>query len=178
MGVQRGKASAGNKGLVNAYDKKVDQVVVPGPHLLPAVAPGRGQPYPECAGARDRSRTPSAGTLADVHRSPRDLLDMAFAHEASFAPGTSWEYSNTNYVLAGLLVEKITGRPLSDELNDRIIKPIGLRHTYSPAKGETIRGRHPRAYGSVKPGGPLVDITDQELSRSWRRRPPMPRHNT
>ncbi|MFC4008512.1 serine hydrolase domain-containing protein [Nonomuraea purpurea] len=111
---------------------------------------------------------PSIFETRDVHRSPQDLLDIAFAHEASFAPGTSWEYSNTNYVLAGLLVEKVTGRPLSDELNDRIIKPIGLRHTYSPAKGETtIRGRHPRAYGSVKPGGPLVDITDQDPSRAW-----------
>ena len=111
---------------------------------------------------------PSIFTAPDVYHSPQDLLKVAFAHEASFAPGASWEYSNTNYVLAGLLIEKVTGHTLSDELNDRIIEPVRLRHTYWPAEGDTtIRGRHPQGYGSEKPGGKLVDITDQDPSRAW-----------
>ncbi|MEV4358680.1 serine hydrolase domain-containing protein [Nonomuraea sp. NPDC049625] len=104
----------------------------------------------------------------NVYRSPQDLLDMAFAHKASFAPGTSWEYSNTNYVLAGLLIEKVTGRPVAEVITDRIIEPIGLRDTYWPGKGDrTIRGRHPQGYGSEKPGGKLKDITN--LDPSWGR---------
>ncbi|GAA3257258.1 serine hydrolase domain-containing protein [Nonomuraea helvata] len=111
---------------------------------------------------------PSAFKTRDVYRSPQDLLKMAFAHKASFAPGKSWEYSNTGYVLLGLLIEKVTGRPVSDELNDRIIKPIGLRHTYWPAKrDQTIRGPHPKGYGSEKPGGKPVDITNLDPSWGW-----------
>jgi D-alanyl-D-alanine carboxypeptidase len=111
---------------------------------------------------------PSVFKTRNVYRSPQDLLDMAFKHKTSFAPGKGWEYSNTGYVLAGLLIEKVTGNPLSKELNDRIIKPIGLRHTYWPAKGDkTIRGRHPKGYGSEKPGGKLVDITNLDPSWGW-----------
>ncbi|MBT2232270.1 serine hydrolase [Nonomuraea sp. NEAU-A123] len=111
---------------------------------------------------------PGVFSARNASYSPQDLLKLAFAREASFAPGTSWEYSNTNYVLAGLLIEKVTGRPLAEAITDRIIKPIGLRHTYWPAKGDaTIRGRHPQGYGSEKPGGKLVDITDQDPSRAW-----------
>ncbi|WP_113698991.1 serine hydrolase domain-containing protein [Nonomuraea lactucae] len=111
---------------------------------------------------------PTAFKARAVYRSPQDLLDMAFAHKASFAPGTSWEYSNTGYVLAGLLIEKIDRRPVAEAINERIIKPIGLRHTYWPAKGDkTIRGRHPRGYGSEKPGGKLVDVTNLDPSWGW-----------
>ena len=50
-------------------------------------------------------------------------------------------YSNTNYILAGLLVQKVTGRPLAEEMNRRIFAPIGLRDTYFPSPGDmTIRG--------------------------------------
>ncbi|MET7331759.1 serine hydrolase domain-containing protein [Nonomuraea sp. NPDC005650] len=111
---------------------------------------------------------PSMFETRDVYRSPQGLLDMAFAHKASFAPGKSWEYSNTNYVLLGLLIEKVTGRPVAKEITDRIIKPIGLRDTYWPAQGDkTIRGRHPHGYGSEKPGGKLKDITNLDPSWGW-----------
>ncbi|KJY32854.1 beta-lactamase, partial [Streptomyces sp. NRRL S-444] len=67
---------------------------------------------------------------------PRDLLDIAFRRKADFAPGTSWGYSNTNYVLAGLIVQKVTGRPLAEEMDKRVIQRIGLRHPYFPAPGD------------------------------------------
>ncbi|MET9243924.1 serine hydrolase domain-containing protein [Nonomuraea sp. NPDC003709] len=111
---------------------------------------------------------PSIFESRNVYRSPQDLLDMAFAHKASFAPGTSWEYSNTNYVLAGLLIEKVTGRPVAEVITDRIIEPLGLRDTYWPGKGDrTIRGRHPQGYGSEQPGGKLKDITNLDPSWGW-----------
>ncbi|MFD4862410.1 serine hydrolase domain-containing protein [Streptomyces atratus] len=99
---------------------------------------------------------------------PRELLDLALQHRADFAPGTKWEYSNTNYVLAGLIVEKVTGRPLAKEMDRRIIKRIGLRHTYFPAPGDaTIRGPHPKGYYRDSANAPLRDITEIDPSWGW-----------
>ncbi|MFC9249339.1 serine hydrolase domain-containing protein [Streptomyces sp. NPDC057136] len=99
---------------------------------------------------------------------PRELLGLALAHEADFAPGTKWAYSNTNYVVAGLIVQNVTGRPLAEEIDRRVIKRIGLRHTYFPAPGEmAIRERHPRGYYQDSAGAPLVDATEWDPSWAW-----------
>ncbi|MFD7019950.1 serine hydrolase domain-containing protein [Streptomyces sp. NPDC059928] len=99
---------------------------------------------------------------------PRELLGIALQHKADFAPGTKWAYSNTNYVLAGLIVEKVTGRPLAKEMGQRIIKRIGLRHTYFPAPGDaTIREAHPRGYYQDSAGAPLRDVTETDPSWGW-----------
>lgn len=99
---------------------------------------------------------------------PRELLDLALQHKADFDPGKKWAYSNTNYVLAGLLVQKVTGRPIAEEIDRRIIKKIGLRHTYFPAPGDiTIREPHPKGYNQDAAGAPLVDITEMDPSWAW-----------
>ncbi|GGP77127.1 serine hydrolase [Streptomyces melanogenes] len=99
---------------------------------------------------------------------PRTLLDMALAHKALFAPGDGWSYSNTNYVLAGLLIEKVTGRPVAEQITERIIDRIGLRHTYFPGVGdERIREAHPKGYHASKPGAPLDDVTELDPSWGW-----------
>ncbi|MEF9915502.1 serine hydrolase domain-containing protein [Streptomyces sp. P5-A9] len=101
-------------------------------------------------------------TYVEAH----DLLDMALKEKASFAPGDGWEYSNTNYTIAGLIVQKVSGRPIGEEITNRIIERIGLRHTYWPGAGEqTIRERHPHGYASDTPGAPVVDAT--EVDPSW-----------
>ncbi|MFG2484532.1 serine hydrolase domain-containing protein [Streptomyces virginiae] len=97
---------------------------------------------------------------------PRELLDIALRHKADAKPGETWGYSNTNYLLAGLIVQKVTGRPLAEEIDRRIIKRIGLRHTYFPAPGEmTIREPHPHGYHRNPADGPLRDFT--EMDPSW-----------
>jgi D-alanyl-D-alanine carboxypeptidase len=48
-------------------------------------------------------------------------------------PGTTWSYSNTNYLLLGELVESVTGRPLADEIRERLLDPLGLEHTWYQA---------------------------------------------
>ncbi|MGW5990088.1 serine hydrolase domain-containing protein [Streptomyces anulatus] len=99
---------------------------------------------------------------------PRELLATALRHPADFAPGKRWKYSNTNYVLAGLIVQKITGRPLADEIDRRIIQRIGLRHTYFPAPGDaTIREPHPHGYYQESAQTPLRDITEMDPSWGW-----------
>ncbi|PJN23688.1 serine hydrolase [Kitasatospora sp. CB02891] len=99
---------------------------------------------------------------------PRELLDGALAQKALFAPGTDWMYSNTNYLVAGLLIQKVTGRPYGEEVTKRVIDRIGLRHTYVPATGETaLREPHPHAYLAADPGAPRIDYTEMDTSMAW-----------
>lgn len=105
---------------------------------------------------------------ARTYLSPRTLLDNALSHRSHFAPGKRWEYSNTNYVVAGLIVERVTGRPISEEIARRIIRPLGLAHTYWPAPGVlSIRAPHPKGYFAAAPGNPWQDITAFEPSVGW-----------
>ncbi|WSK10002.1 beta-lactamase family protein (plasmid) [Kitasatospora sp. NBC_01300] len=98
---------------------------------------------------------------------PRELLDAALSQKAHFAPGARWEYSNTNYLLAGLIIQKVTGRPLGEEVNRRIVDRIGLRHTYFPAPGDTgIREAHPKGYNRDADGS-LRDYTELDPSWGW-----------
>lgn len=99
---------------------------------------------------------------------PHELLETALTRPAQFAPGKKWAYSNTNYIVAGLLVQRVTGRPVAEEVNRRIIKPLGLRGTYWPREGErTLRGRHPRGYHTLVPGKAPVDVTATDTSAPW-----------
>ena len=64
-----------------------------------------------------------------------------------FEPGSSWSYSNTNTVLLGIILERVSGLAVSDYLNRKVIPAAGLTQTYSPNPGESeIRGEHSRGY--------------------------------
>ncbi|MEU7039570.1 serine hydrolase domain-containing protein [Streptomyces varsoviensis] len=108
--------------------------------------------------------------VANRHRyyEPRTLLDVALRHKAGFEPGTGWRYCNTDYVVAGLLIERVTGRPVGEEITRRVIDRVGLRHTYFPAQGEqTLRDTHPHGYVATKPDAPLLDVTEMDPSAAW-----------
>ena len=68
---------------------------------------------------------------------PQEVLDIAFRHPPQFAPDASYEYSNTNYALLGLIAEKAGGRPLAEQLHDRLFGPVGLTQTSLPAADDT-----------------------------------------
>lgn len=109
--------------------------------------------------AMDLGNPPDFFTGRDRYYQPRDLVDLSLAQGADFAPGERWAYSNTNYVLAGLVVERVTGRPLAEQITERILRPLGLRDTYVPLPGERdLRGRHPQGYHPL-PDGTMGDIT-------------------
>jgi D-alanyl-D-alanine carboxypeptidase len=91
------------------------------------------------------------------------LLDMALTRPAQFAPGTAMKYTNTNYIIAGLLIEKVTGRPAVDEITWRIIVPHGLFETYFPAPGDNGL-RRPFAHGYELVDGRRTDVTDFNAS--------------
>lgn len=76
---------------------------------------------------------------------PKDLVDYAVSRPPTFAPGEGWDYSNTNYVVLGMLVEAVTGNTLADELDARIFTPLGLAATASVPPDE-VDGPQARGY--------------------------------
>jgi D-alanyl-D-alanine carboxypeptidase len=77
---------------------------------------------------------------------PRGLVAIAAAHPPYFPPGTGWHYSNTNYVLAGLIIERVTGRPYGEAVTRRVIRPLGLHDTSVPGTRTAIAGPHAHGY--------------------------------
>jgi D-alanyl-D-alanine carboxypeptidase len=67
---------------------------------------------------------------------PDHLLSQVKDRPLVFQPGTNCLYSNTNYILAGLVLEAATGRLVQDEIRDRIVEPLGLTHTYLDINGD------------------------------------------
>ena len=98
---------------------------------------------------------------------PRDVLDSALSKPAQFEPGTQWKYTNTNYIVLGMLVERVSQRPVGEQIDERIVKKLGLSHTYFPAPGEEkIRGTHPQGY-HLSAEGKLEDITEMDPAWGW-----------
>jgi D-alanyl-D-alanine carboxypeptidase len=77
---------------------------------------------------------------------PRELVGIATAHPRAFLPGAGWAYSNTNYVLLGLVVEAVAGTTLERQLTDRLFRPLALDATSLPT-GTSMPG-HP-AHGYI-----------------------------
>ena len=104
--------------------------------------------------------------IRDNYYSTRDLLDVALSKPAAFEPGSQFKYTNTNYIVLSLLAEKVTHRPLAEQITQRIVEPLGLSHTYYPGPGEEdIRGTHPHGYHRNTPTEDWKDIT--RMDPSW-----------
>nr|BFD88897.1 hypothetical protein KitaXyl93_02570 [Kitasatospora sp. Xyl93] len=91
------------------------------------------------------------------HYGLRDLVDIAKLYPPAFPPGQDWQYSNTNYILIGMIIEKLTGRGWNEEVTRRIIRPLGLTGTWMPGDSPFLPGPH--AHGYYKSGTGPVDVT-------------------
>ncbi|MFB6982145.1 serine hydrolase domain-containing protein [Streptomyces scopuliridis] len=101
----------------------------------------------------------TAAASAPAPTTPRAALRIALAHAP--APLGSYLYSNTDYVLLGLVVKKVTGRSYAAEAKDRIIVPLGLTGTSFPGDRATLPSPHGRAYTrDPDSGGPLREVTE------------------
>ncbi|MDD5496187.1 MAG: serine hydrolase [Candidatus Omnitrophica bacterium] len=105
--------------------------------------------------------------LADPLRkwTPQEEIDIVLKHKPDFAPGEKWKYSNSNYTLLGMIIEKVTGSKIESEVSRRIIKPLGLYHTNFPVT-PYIGGRYSHGYMDDGKGG-LKDITKISPSIPW-----------
>ena len=108
--------------------------------------------------------------------SPAELVALIADEPPMFPAGTSWYYSNTNYVMLGMIAEQVTGQPLGRLITDRIFTPLGMAGCSFPdAADNTIPAPHPHGYmlstmwdRQPTPPAPLpalVDVTD--FNPSW-----------
>src|SRR4029453_13754270 len=104
---------------------------------------------------------------------PRELVALVADQPPGFPPGTAWSYSNTGYLLLGLVVETASGSTLGQELHRRIFGPLGLHGTSFPETSPGIPSPRSRGY-SLPLGpqgepldGPLLDLTAQNPSWAW-----------
>jgi D-alanyl-D-alanine carboxypeptidase len=102
---------------------------------------------------------------------PRQLVAIAVQHKLRFPPGTDWAYSNTNYVLLGLVVEAVAGRSLEHELRKRIFRPLGLRSSSYPFRtaldGRVVHGYVRSIPGVPIPRGETLDATSRVAPDGW-----------
>ena len=97
---------------------------------------------------------------------PKDVVDLYFEYgldkEAKFEPGNGWHYSDMNYALLGLLIEKLDRKSLAQSIRDRIIRPLHLKNTYFEfyEKTETTESRLHQYVG-------VIDFNDVNTSFDW-----------
>ncbi|MGE6348382.1 serine hydrolase domain-containing protein [Bacillus mycoides] len=138
---------------------------------LPGVIQGNGydakqitirQILNHTSGIAEYSRTKEADFFKNRNKSftAEDLVKLGLSLPPDFAPGKGWSYSNTGYVLLGILIEKVTGNSYAEEIENRIIEPLELSNTFLPGNSSVIPGTN-HARGYVQPDGAseLKDIT-------------------
>jgi D-alanyl-D-alanine carboxypeptidase len=106
--------------------------------------------------------------FADPYRqfSPQELLAWAFAEPNEFPPGQGFQYCNTNTVLLGLVVEKVSGQPLRDYVRDHIANPLSMSHTTFPTDS-AFPDPHAQGYTVQTADGKEATATDWDPSWGW-----------
>ncbi|MFD7611429.1 serine hydrolase domain-containing protein [Streptomyces sp. NPDC059828] len=106
--------------------------------------------------------------MADPDRvfTPQQLLDYAFRHPVGFQPGQKFQYSNTNTILLGLVIEKASGQSLREYLDRSVLGPAGLDHTLFP-EGAEFPEPHAQGYTNQTPDGKEANATDWDPSWAW-----------
>jgi D-alanyl-D-alanine carboxypeptidase len=95
---------------------------------------------------------------------PEQLVAGAVAQPPAFAPGSSWGYSNPNYVLAGMIVERVTGRSWAHEVRERIVEPLGLTGTYAPGRDPRLPEPHAHTYHRFPGSDGYTDTTVRSMT--------------
>jgi len=137
---------------------------------LPGVIQGNGyddkqitirQVLNHTSGIAEYTRSKSFN-LMDTKKSYRaeELVKMGISMPPDFAPGKSWSYSNTGYVLLGILIETVTGNSYAEEIENRIIEPLELSNTFLPGNSSVIPGtKHARGYIQLDGASEPKDVT-------------------
>lgn len=89
-----------------------------------------------------------------------EFVKIGISLPPNFAPGKGWSYSNTGYVVLGILIEKVTGNSYTEEVENRIIEPLDLSNTFLPGNSSVIPGtKHARGYFQLDGASELKDVT-------------------
>jgi D-alanyl-D-alanine carboxypeptidase len=88
-----------------------------------------------------------------------ELIKFAYDVDANFPCGQKADYSNTNTLLLGMVISKIAGRPHSDLVRERILNPLGLKHTYYYSN-EALPANTAQGYFDLYNNGTIVNVTN------------------
>lgn len=99
-----------------------------------------------------------------VARTPVEEMDFFKDKPLNFAPGTQWEYSNSNYMLLGMILEKVTGRRYVDLLQERILAPLGMKDS-GLDDDDLILPERAEGYQPGSKG--IVPVRSQSMSVAW-----------
>ncbi|MGW1075021.1 serine hydrolase domain-containing protein [Streptomyces sp. NPDC002537] len=102
----------------------------------------------------------------DDQWTPEHLVALATRQPLKFEPGTKQEYKGINYVLAALVIQKVTGHAYGKEIDARILHPLRLEHTSVPGDDPKIHGPHVHGYLAMS-DGTLKDVTEFNQSEAW-----------
>src|SRR5215207_7316467 len=98
----------------------------------------------------------------------QELVRIGIEDSPMFDPGTEWFYSNTNYVLLGLVLEQVSGKPLERLYSKQIIKPLHLKQTSFPdAEDSSIPDPHAQGYVLLSQDAEPLNTTDWNPSWAW-----------
>jgi D-alanyl-D-alanine carboxypeptidase len=92
---------------------------------------------------------------------PEELVAMALRHQPVFEPGEKdkWGYSNTNYVVTEMIIERATGAPWQQAVHERIVEPLGLTDTILTGTSAYLPSPRLAPHKRLQPGGPQVDVS-------------------
>ncbi|MFE6779053.1 serine hydrolase domain-containing protein [Streptomyces sp. NPDC057676] len=114
---------------------------------------------------KQRSGLPDYAGLVDWEKplSDEGYLGLVLREDPLFEPGAEWGYSNTNYLVLGMVIARASGTDYRTYIERTVLEPLGLEDTYWPGPGElTLRGPHARNYGihPLHPEQGRTDVTD------------------
>ena len=100
---------------------------------------------------------------------PAKHVRVALSHPPLFEPGAQHSYSNTNYILAGLIIERVSGRSYESQVRRRIINPLDLHATSNPGNSSSLPRPSSRAYAKLFESKPdrIDDVTEINGSQGW-----------
>ncbi|WP_030756090.1 MULTISPECIES: serine hydrolase domain-containing protein [unclassified Streptomyces] len=102
----------------------------------------------------------------DRRFTPQELLAYSFKHPVLFEPNAKFYYCNTNLILLGLVVEKVSGVPLDRFIDREVVEPAGLKHTLFPT-GSEFPGPHAQGYTNQTASGKTENSTEWDPSWAW-----------
>ncbi|WP_405614536.1 beta-lactamase family protein [Streptomyces sp. NBC_01511] len=106
------------------------------------------------------------------HHDPRDIVAGAMKHRPDFDPADPndpeprWSYSNPGYLLAGMIIEEVTGKSWDTEVRDRIVRPLGLTQTYAPGDDPRLKGPYTHTYQQLPGSTGMTDTSIRNVSQA------------
>ncbi|MFI8687070.1 serine hydrolase domain-containing protein [Rossellomorea sp. NPDC077527] len=112
-----------------------------------------------------------AVTSLQDHFPPQSLVRLVANHDLEVEPGTEFFYSNTGYIILGMIVEKCTGKRVKDVIDQWIIQPLQLKRTFLPSTSNLV-SPYGTGHSIATPdltdlSGDLTKITELNVSMLW-----------